>query len=66
MNESRSAEPLTREELSRTTLQRQHLLHPAGISEIELTEHLVGLQAQNPWSWYIGFFRRIEEVRPRR
>lgn len=60
----RHAEILSREELSRMTLQRQRLFGPALVSDIELTEHLVGLQAQNPWSWYVGFFRRADDARP--
>ncbi|MGO2050260.1 MAG: winged helix DNA-binding domain-containing protein [Microbacterium sp.] len=57
-------QPLGAGELSYLTMHRQHLLAPAPLSPIELTQHLVGLQAQNPWSWYAGFFRRIDGVHP--
>lgn len=64
MKDARDAEPLTRDELSRMTLSRQHLLRSADVTDVELAEHLIGLQAQNPWSWYVGFFRRADGIRP--
>lgn len=57
-------QPVSTEELSYLTLHRQHLLTPAPLSPRELAQHLIGLQAQNPWSWYTGFFRRTEDVVP--
>ncbi|WP_453984625.1 DNA glycosylase AlkZ-like family protein [Brevibacterium casei] len=45
-------------------MHRQHLLTSAPLPPQELIQHLVGLQAQNPWSWYSGFFRRTEDVTP--
>ncbi|WP_442864251.1 DNA glycosylase AlkZ-like family protein [Arthrobacter sp. ATA002] len=60
----RSHTTLSRADLSRMTLQRQYLLAPANVSEVELTRHLVGLQAQNPWSWYTAFFRRAGGLSP--
>lgn len=56
--------PVGAQELAHLTMRRQHLLASAPLSPRELTEHLVGLQAQNPWSWYAGFFRRAEDVTP--
>lgn len=55
---------LQRDELARMTLERQQLVRSSDLSDIDLTEHLVGLQAQNPWSWYVGFFRRVAGIRP--
>lgn len=57
-------QPVGTEELAYLTMHRQHLLTSAPLPPQELIQHLVGLQAQNPWSWYSGFFRRTEDVTP--
>jgi hypothetical protein len=51
-------------ELNRATLARQYLLDRAGLPVPELVEHLVGLQAQTPQSWYVGLWNRLAGFRP--
>ncbi|MFD5565144.1 DNA glycosylase AlkZ-like family protein, partial [Kitasatospora griseola] len=45
--------------LGRATLHRQHLLEPAGLTALEMIEHLVGMQAQAPWPPYVGLWTRL-------
>ncbi|HZJ06312.1 MAG TPA: winged helix DNA-binding domain-containing protein [Nocardioidaceae bacterium] len=52
--------PLSRRVLNRTLLQRQHLLERARIPALEMTEHVVGLQAQNTLPPYLSRWSRIE------
>ncbi|WP_084960171.1 winged helix DNA-binding domain-containing protein [Thermoactinospora rubra] len=54
---------LTRRALNRATLRRQWLVERAGMSTPEMVEHLAGLQAQTPHSWYTGLWNRIEGFR---
>lgn len=55
---------LTNRELNRATLARQHLLERVALSPERLLEHLVGLQAQEPQSWYVGFWSRLDPFDP--
>ncbi|MEU7003770.1 winged helix DNA-binding domain-containing protein [Nonomuraea sp. NPDC046570] len=54
---------LTRLDLNRATLHRQHLLSRSGLSTAEMVDHLAGLQAQTPHTWYTGLWNRIENFR---
>src|SRR5262245_43740488 len=50
--------------LNRTLLQRQHLLHRATITPLAMTEHLVGLQAQEVLPPYLSLFSRLRDFDP--
>lgn len=56
---------LTDRALNRTLLQRQHLLERASLPVIDMVEHLLGLQAQEPLPPYLSLFARIEGFDPR-
>ncbi len=53
-----------RRALNRATLARQLLLVRTDRSVPDVVEHLVGLQAQTPHSWYLGLACRIAGFRP--
>jgi hypothetical protein len=55
---------LTRREVNRATLERQFLLRRAEMPAEELIEHLVGLQAQTPHTWYVGLWTRLVGFHP--
>lgn len=55
---------LTPRALNRTLLQRQHLLQRVSMSATGMTEHLVGLQAQNPLPPYLSLWSRVEHFDP--
>jgi Winged helix DNA-binding domain len=59
-----SAEVLSRRELNRALLARQHLLERAGVSALDMVEHLVGLQAQDVMPPYEGLWSRVETFDP--
>ncbi|MFE0464739.1 winged helix DNA-binding domain-containing protein [Kitasatospora sp. NPDC058965] len=50
--------------LNRALLARQHLLAPAPLTPLQLTEHLVGLQAQASDAPYYGLWTRLPDFRP--
>jgi hypothetical protein len=59
------SEVLTARDLNRALLARQLLLEPApGYGAIGTVEHLVGLQAQNPFPPYYGLWSRVAGFRP--
>ncbi len=45
--------------LNRATLARQHLLERTRLQPEALVRHLVGLQAQEPQSWYVTLWARL-------
>jgi len=55
-------EELSRRALNRATLARQQLLERSDRSVADAVEHLVGLQAQTPHSWYVGLWSRVADV----
>jgi hypothetical protein len=55
---------LSRRALNRATLARQALLDRTDATVTSLVEHLVGLQAQTPHTWYVGLWTRLAEFRP--
>jgi hypothetical protein len=58
------AEVLSRRALNRATLARQLLLHRSSLPVLEVVEHLVGLQAQTPHTWYVGLWTRLVGFHP--
>ena len=50
-------------DLSRALLARQHLLARTDGPALDVVHHLVGLQAQNAWSPYLGLFSRVAGFR---
>jgi hypothetical protein len=55
--------PLTNAHLGRALLARQHLLARDDGPALGMVEHLVGLQAQNGWSPYVGLWSRVQGFR---
>jgi hypothetical protein len=55
---------LTRRALNRATLARQLLLERADLTTEQAVEHLVGLQAQTPHTWYTGLWTRLRGFDP--
>ncbi|HEX4818035.1 MAG TPA: winged helix DNA-binding domain-containing protein [Nonomuraea sp.] len=53
-----------RRALNRATLDRQLLLGRAAKGVVEVVEHLAGLQAQTPHTWYTGLWNRIAGFDP--
>ena len=50
--------------LNRALLARQHLLARAEGPVLDLLEHLVGLQAQEPQEPYVGVWSRLRNFAP--
>jgi len=55
---------LTRRDLNRTLLLRQHLLERSSVPALAMVEHLVGLQAQDNLPPYLSLAARIEGFDP--
>ncbi|MFI5954653.1 winged helix DNA-binding domain-containing protein [Cryptosporangium sp. NPDC051539] len=55
---------VSRRALNRATLARQLLLERSPMPVVEAVEHLGGLQAQTPHSWYLGLGARLSGVTP--
>lgn len=55
---------LDRRSLNRATLERQLLLRRSTLSVPDAVEHLVGLQAQTPHTWYVGLWSRLAGFTP--
>lgn len=51
---------LSRRALNRATLDRQLLLRRTDLPVLDVVEHLGGLQAQTPHTWYTGLWNRVE------
>ena len=55
---------LSRRALNRATLDRQLLLERSRMSVPDAVDHLVGVQAQTPHTWYTGLWSRLEAFDP--
>ena len=55
---------LSPRQLNRATLARQLLLERSSLGPVAAVEHLVGLQAQTPRSWYTGLWSRLSDFDP--
>jgi hypothetical protein len=58
-----AAAELSRRDLNRATLARQFLLQRAAMPALGMIEHLFGLQAQTPQTWYVGLWNRLDGLR---
>jgi hypothetical protein len=63
---ARTPETLTLRALNRATLARQLLLDRSLMPVEAALEHLLGLQAQTPQTWYVGMWSRLADCDPER
>ena len=61
---ARSHDELTVRALNRATLARQLLLERSEMPVETALEHLLGLQAQTPQTWYVGMWSRLRDFDP--
>jgi Winged helix DNA-binding domain len=59
-----AADVLTKRALNRATLSRQFLLERASLPVEMVIDHLVGMQAQNPFDPYYGLWARLDAFDP--
>ncbi len=59
-----AAEVLTRRALNRATMARQLLLERAELDALGAIEHLVGMQAQEPYDPYLALWSRLDGFVP--
>ena len=57
---------LTRRDLNRATLARQHLLDRVPARALDTIEHLGGMQSQAPLAPYVGLWTRLRDFDPAR
>jgi hypothetical protein len=55
---------LTTRQLNRALLARQHLLSRTSMAPLDMVEHLVAVQAQNPHDPYLALWSRLERFEP--
>lgn len=59
-------EVLSQRQFNRALLGRQLLLERQGLGIVEAVEHLVGMQAQEPWDPYVGLWSRLSSFDPKK
>ncbi|MBC6451378.1 winged helix DNA-binding domain-containing protein [Actinokineospora xionganensis] len=55
---------ISKRALNRATLARQLLLERSDLGVVDAVEHLAGLQAQTPHTWYVGLWTRLRDLTP--